>query len=226
MLRPRSGRSPGGPTTTTRATPLRARNGLHQGVHSCSGQLAGCPVKRGYTTSCPKGDQVFHLRALQACIKNGRVTLYRVVFRFRRVSRGPSSSPVFLRVAQASQSNSTKPKSRKKNGNHKCCLSGRELMSRGLGRLERLILQKAAEQPVCLLCKNLASDAATSRKAMADIRSPRSKPCSPSSAIRSRCSPASLLCPRLELGTDPFANQRWRCDFTSAGGASVCFGIT
>jgi hypothetical protein len=40
-------------------------------------------------------------------------------------------------------------------------------MSRGLGRLERLILEKAAEQPVCLLCKNLASDAATSRKAMA-----------------------------------------------------------
>jgi hypothetical protein len=40
-------------------------------------------------------------------------------------------------------------------------------MSRGLGRLERLILQKSSQRPVCLLCKNLASDAATSRKAMA-----------------------------------------------------------
>jgi hypothetical protein len=44
---------------------------------------------------------------------------------------------------------------------------GGKRMSRGLGRLERLILQKASEQPVCLLCKNLADDAATSRKAMA-----------------------------------------------------------
>jgi hypothetical protein len=40
-------------------------------------------------------------------------------------------------------------------------------MSRGLGRLERLILQKSSERPVCLLCKNLATDAVTSRKAMA-----------------------------------------------------------
>jgi hypothetical protein len=40
-------------------------------------------------------------------------------------------------------------------------------MSRGLGRLERLILQRAMERPVCLLCKNLAADAETSRKAMA-----------------------------------------------------------
>ncbi len=39
-------------------------------------------------------------------------------------------------------------------------------MSRGLGRLERLILQRAMERPVCLLCKDLAADAATSCKAM------------------------------------------------------------
>jgi hypothetical protein len=40
-------------------------------------------------------------------------------------------------------------------------------MSKGLGRLERVILQKASERPVCLLCKNLAAEALTSRKAMA-----------------------------------------------------------
>jgi hypothetical protein len=40
-------------------------------------------------------------------------------------------------------------------------------MSRGLGRLERLILERASDGPVCLLCKTLAEDAGTSRKSMA-----------------------------------------------------------
>jgi hypothetical protein len=42
-----------------------------------------------------------------------------------------------------------------------------ESMSRGLGRLERLILEKSSVQPLGLLCEDLAADAATSRKAMA-----------------------------------------------------------
>ena len=46
-------------------------------------------------------------------------------------------------------------------------LGWKQRMSRGLGRLERLILQRASDRPVCLLCKTLAADAATSRKAMA-----------------------------------------------------------
>jgi hypothetical protein len=40
----------------------------------------------------------FHIKALQARIKNGRATLCGVVFRFRRVSRGPSSSTTMGKV--------------------------------------------------------------------------------------------------------------------------------